>query len=228
MLFIKGGIHLAPKTVIFNSEAVLAAALEVVRKQGWDALTARSVAGRLGASVAPVYSAFDSMENLQRETLIKIRALLQDYTSRSYSELPFLNIGAGIVSFARDEPFFFQALFQKRHGFQDVPEEVNTSILSWMKANAQLGLLSDAARGRLYDNIGFFTMGLAAAVAVGRVADVSKDNIVRLLKNMGNSLIFAEISGVSDAESPDSEKEWSRLLKEKKISLPESEKIKGS
>ena len=178
--------------------------------------------------MAPVYSAFGSMENLLRETLIKIRDLLQDYTSKSYSELPFLNIGVGIVSFARDEPHFFQALFQKRHGFQDVVEDVNTSILAWMKSDDQLGLLSDAARERLYDSIGFFTMGLAAAVAAGRVADVSNHNIVRLLKNMGNSLMFAEISGVSDAESPESEKEWSRLLKEKNISLPKSEKAKES
>jgi AcrR family transcriptional regulator len=219
---------MSPKTVTFNAEAVLMAALEIVRKQGWEALTARSVAKRLGASVAPVYSAFGSMENIQRVTLIKIRALLKDYTSRSYSELPFLNIGAGIVSFARDEPHFFQALFQKRHKFQDVVEDVNTTILSWMRDDTQLGLLSDAGRNRLYDSIGFFTMGLAAAVVGGRVADVSKDNIVRLLKNMGNSLMFAEISGVSDSENPESAKEWSRLLKEKGISLPKPEKVKES
>jgi AcrR family transcriptional regulator len=228
MLFKKGEGAMAPKTVTFNAEAVLAAALDVVRKQGWDALTARSVAGRLKASVAPVYSAFGSMENLLRETLIRIRDLLQDYTSKSYSEFPFLNIGAGIVSFARDVPCFFQALFQKRHAFQDVVEDVNATILSWMKNDAQLGLLNNAARERLYDNIGFFTMGLAAAVAAGRVADVSDKNIVRLLKNMGQSLMFAEISGVSDSESPESAGEWSRLLKEKKISLTKSGKTKGS
>jgi len=219
---------LAPKAVTFNSEAVLLASLEVVRKQGWDALTARSVAGCLGASVAPVYSAFGSMETLLRETLVRIRDLLRDYTSKSYSEFPFLNIGSGIVSFARDEPHFFQALFQKRHAFQDVVEDVNISILTWMKTDVQLGLLGDAARERLYDSIGFYTMGLAAAVAAGRVTDVSEENIVSRLKNMGNALVFAEISSVSDAESPESKKEWSRLLKEKKISLPKSEKVKGS
>lgn len=219
---------MSPKTVMFNAEAVLLASLDVVRKQGWNALTARSVARRLGASVAPVYSAFGSMETLSRETLVRIRGLLRDYTSRSYSELPFLNIGAGIVSFARDEPHFFQALFQKRHGFQDVVEDVNTTILSWMKNDAQLGLLNGAARERLYDSIGFFTMGLASAVAAGRVADVSNHNIVRLLKNMGNSLMFAEISGVSDSENPESAKEWSRLLEEKNISLPKPEKVKES
>jgi AcrR family transcriptional regulator len=213
---------MAPKETTFTRDTVLQAALDVVRRRGWDALTARGVAERLGASVAPVYSAFGSMETLLRETLKEIRRLLQEYSSRAYSEIPFLNIGAGIVSFARDEPMLYQALFQIRHGFQDIVGDVNASILSWMKADAQLGLLSDASRERLYDNIGFYTMGLAAAVAAGRVADVSAETIVRLLKNMGNIVMFAEVSGIADSDSPENEREWLRLMKEKNIPLPET------
>jgi len=213
---------MSPKKTIFNSASVLKAALDVVRLHGWEALTARAVAGRLGASVAPVYSAFGSMENLFREALKEIRRLLEEYTARSYSEVPFLNIGAGIVSFARDEPMFFQALFQIRHRFQDIVEDVNFSILSWMKTDAQLGLLPDASRERLYDHIGFYTMGLAAAMAAGRVADTSAGNIVRLLMSIGNIVMFAEVSGIADFDSPESKREWTRIMKEKNIPMPET------
>jgi AcrR family transcriptional regulator len=211
---------MAPKETTFTRDVVLRAALDVVRRRGWDGLTARAVSERLGASVVPVYSTFGSMENLLRETLKEIRRLLEDFTSRSYSEYPFLNIGAGIVSFARDEPLLFQALFQTRHGFQDVVEGVNASILSWMKTDAQLGLLNEASRERLYDNIGYYTMGLAAAVAAGRVADVSAGHIVRLLRDMGNVVMFAEVSGIADGDSPESEREWRRILKKKNIPIP--------
>ena len=64
-------------------------------------------------------------------------------------------------------------------------------------------------------------MGLAAAVAAGRVADVSPETIVRLLKNMGNIVMFAEVSGIADFDSPENEREWLRIMKEKNISLPE-------
>ncbi len=211
---------MTPKKTTFTRDSVLFAALEVVRGQGWDALTARGVAQRLGASVAPVYSAFGSMENLMRATLKEIHRFLQEYTSKSYSEIPFLNIGTGIISFARDEPLLFQALFQTRHGFQDIVEEVNSSILSWMRADAQLGLLTEESRARLYDNIGYYTMGLAAAVAAGRVT-VSAEDIVRLLKDMGNVAMFAEVSGIADSDSPESEREWTRLFQEKNMRPPE-------
>jgi AcrR family transcriptional regulator len=213
---------MSPKKTTFTRDVVLTAALDVIRRHGWEALTARSIAERLGASVAPVYSAFGSMDSLLRETLKEIRCILQEYTSRTYSEIPFLNIGVGIVSFARDEPMLFRALFHTPHGFRDIVDGVNASMLSWMKTDAQLGVLSDASRERLCDNIGFYTMGLAADVAAGWMKAVSTDNIILLLKNMGNILMFAEVAGIADSASPDNEREWIRIMKEKKIPLPKS------
>ncbi len=211
---------MTPKKTTFTRDIVLGAAVDIVRRRGWDALTARAVAERLGASVAPVYSVFASMEHLFRETLEEIRRLLRVYASRAYSESPFLNLGAGIVSFARDEPLLYQALFQSRHGFQDIIKEVDTSTLSWMKSDAQLGLLTDASRERLYDNIAYYTIGLASAVAAGRRANISTEDIVRRLTDMGNIVMFAEVAGIAVSDSPENERQWKRILKEKKISLP--------
>ncbi len=211
---------MSPKKTTFSRDVVLTAALNIVRRQGWDALTARTIADGLGASVAPVYSAFGSMDSLFRETLKEIRRLLLEYTSRTYTEIPFLNTGVGIVSFARDEPALFRALFHTRHGFRDVVEGVNASTLSGMKTDALLGRLSDASRNHILDNIGFYTMGLAADVAAGWVKAVSTDDIIRRLRNMGNIAMFAEVAGIADSESPDNEREWTRIMKEKKISIP--------
>lgn len=206
---------MTPKKTTFTRDFVLTAALDIVRTNGWDALTARSIADRMGASVAPVYSAFGSMDRLLRETLKEIRQILQEYTSRKYTEIPFLNTGVGIVSFARDEPRLFQALFHTSHGFEEIIEGVKASTLSEIETDSLLGTLSDASRKRLLDNIGFYTMGLAADVAAGWVKAASTDDIIRWLKDMGNIVMFAEVSGIADSDSPDNKREWARIMKEK-------------
>ncbi len=209
-----------PRVTTFTCDTVLKAALDIVRRQGWEALTARNVAVRLGASVAPVYSAFSSMEGLMRAALEEIRRRLNDYMAKAYTEIPFLNIGVGIVSFARDEPMLYQAFFQTRHGFKDILDGFNDSLLAWMKADSQLGFLSEASRQRLYDNIGYFTVGLASVMAAGRVPEVAGGDIVRLLKNMGNIVMFAEVSGITDCDSPENTREWMRIMKERNMPVP--------
>lgn len=207
---------MTPKKTTFTRDFVLAAALDVVRKDGWYALTARGIADRMGASVAPVYSAFGSMDCLLRETLKEVRRLLREFTSRAYTEIPFLNTGVGIVSFAREEPMLFRAFFHTSHGFEDLIESVKATTLSGIETDSLLGRLSDASRKRLLDNIGFYTMGLAADVAAGWVKAVSIDEIVRWLKDMGNIMIFAEVSGIANSDSPDNKREWARIMREKK------------
>jgi len=44
---------MTPKKTIFDRGAVLRAALDIIRRHGWDALTARAVAGRLGRRSRP-------------------------------------------------------------------------------------------------------------------------------------------------------------------------------
>ena len=67
-----GGAHLPPKFK-FTKEQILSATLELVRKEGLDAVTARKVAEALHASSKVIFGLFDSMEALQnahREDLI--------------------------------------------------------------------------------------------------------------------------------------------------------------
>ena len=49
--------------------AILAAARELVRRQGWDALTIRSLASACGVSVGTVYHYFDSKDDLTAATV---------------------------------------------------------------------------------------------------------------------------------------------------------------
>ena len=53
-----------PPKVRITRQAILEAALEIVRQKGPNALNARSLAGSLGCSVQPVFREFSSMQAL--------------------------------------------------------------------------------------------------------------------------------------------------------------------
>ena len=212
---------MSPREMTFDKATVLAAAVGIVRENGWEGLTARAVAERLGSSVAPVYSTFASMEALEREVLEEARRRLDEATKAPYTDNSFLNIGVGVVVFAREEGHLFTALFHTRHNHPEVVAKVDASILERMKADPMLRQLPDASLERLLHYLGTYTFGLAALIVYGHQEDPSTENIVRLLKNAGNMMIFGEFSGTADAESPDNLREWERILKAKNIVLKE-------
>lgn len=214
---------MSPRETIFDKGTVLAAAVDLVREKGWECLTARSVADRLGASVAPVYSTFGSMDSLEREILGEARRRLHASTLVSYTPGAFLNIGVGIVVFAREEGHLFTALFHTRHNHADIVEGVLTSILERMKADPMLRRLPDRSLERLLHYLGMYTLGLAALVVYGRAIDPSTENIIGLMENAGNMAIFAEVSGLAEVGSADYQREWTRIMQEKNITLPGKE-----
>jgi AcrR family transcriptional regulator len=211
---------MSPKTISFEREAVLEAALKIVRARGLDGLTARAVAGRLGASVAPVYRTFRSMEGLKRAVLESARRKMDDRTRVPFTDIPFLNIGVGIVVFAREEGRLFRALFHSRHHCQDILRDFQESVLGRMKDDAMLRLLPDVALQGLLGSIWLYTLGLATAVVYGHLTDTDTKDIVRRLRDMGNVLMFAEVAGIADSEGPANDREWERLIREMGIVLP--------
>jgi AcrR family transcriptional regulator len=215
---------MAPRELAFDKATVLKAAVDLVREKSWKGLTARAVAERLGSSVAPVYSTFGSMEALEREVLEEARRRLDAKTAFPYTDKPFLNIGAGIVVFAREEGQLFIALFHTRHNHPEVVEKVSASILERMKSDPMLRSLSDPSLERLLHYLGTYTLGLAASIVYGQTEDPSTENIIHLLMNAGNMMIFGEVSGIADCESPDNEQEWERIIREKNLTLPEKGK----
>lgn len=213
---------MSPKETTFDQAAVLAAAVKIVRKKGRPALTARAVAKGLGCSVAPVYSTYGSMESLERDILREARRRLLESTMTAWTDGAFLNIGVGIVVFAREEGHLFASLFHARHSHADIVDEVFSSILERMKADPMLRQLPDSSLERLLHYLGTYTLGLAASIVYGRTVDSSTENIVRLMRNAGGMMIFGEVSGLADSESPESGREWARILRERNIILPQT------
>ncbi len=104
-----------PPKVRFQKETVIDAALNIARKKGIDAVTAREVARELQVSVGPIFTWFETMDELKAELYGLARELYRDYIERGLAApIPFLGVGQQYLQFAKDEPELYKMLFLSR------------------------------------------------------------------------------------------------------------------
>ena len=156
-----------------TKEAVLDAALSLLREQGFEAVNARSVAERADCSVQPIYSCFSSMDALMEALYQSALDFLDRFVeARADRENYFESIGQCHIRLAREEPRVFRFLFlspwlkardfaqlYRQFGRVDVAETIQ----------ADTGLTA-AEADELYLNMMLFTHGVASLLAMGGAA----------------------------------------------------------
>ncbi len=101
-----------PPAVKFRKEEIVSAALDLARKKGIGAVTAREVAGELGVSVGPIFTWFATMDQLRAEVCGAAESLYREYLERGLAgPVPFLGLGQQFIRFSKDEPELFRLLF---------------------------------------------------------------------------------------------------------------------
>lgn len=101
-----------PPKVKFQKEEIVNAALNVARKKGIEAVTAREVASELQVSPRPIFTWFETMEQLKGEIYEQARALYREYLERGLAErIPFLGVWQQYIRFAKEETELYKLLF---------------------------------------------------------------------------------------------------------------------
>ena len=104
-----------PPRVKFTKEEIVEAALRVTREGGIDSLTARSLAAELGASTRPMFTYFETVDELKHEVHKAAKGIYKTYIERGLAEpVPFLGVGQNTIRFAREEPELFRLLFLQK------------------------------------------------------------------------------------------------------------------
>ena len=107
---------MAPKIRI-TREMILQAAFEIIRKNGYESLNARSVAECLNCSTQPILYHFKTMAEI-RDAVYEEADKFHTLTIMNGMEGaddPFLGIGLAYIRFGRDEKNLFRFLFQTNH-----------------------------------------------------------------------------------------------------------------
>ena len=176
----------------FTRDQVIAGAVTFVCEQGWSALTARTLAAKLGSSTMPIYTTVGSLEQLEEEVRLVAMQRLIEQQRHPYTTNPLLNLAIGYVVFARDEPKLFRFLFVERP--RPVTEEQHRRLAQTSVADAIGGDLPLSAYLNQQDPAvlsglalkgWIFCHGLASLVVNGNLVDLNDDAIRTLMEQAG-------------------------------------------
>jgi len=192
LLLIKGGRFMPPKAK-FSRDEIVEAALALVRADGFQALTARALGDKLGSSARPVFTVFQSMEEVQDAVLKAAKALYKEYIEKGLLETPaFRGVGKQYVLFAIKEPKLFQLLFMTEQ--EHIPEFAEVLMLideSYDKildsVRTSYGL-SGASAEKLYRHMWIYSHGIASLCAT-KMCQFSGEEISSLMAEVSGSLI---------------------------------------
>ena len=114
-----------PPKFKFTREQIVAAALEVTRKNGIRGLTARGLAAELGSSAKPIFGLFQNMEEVQREVVSAANTLYQSYIKKGMADNkfpPYKASGIAYIQFAKEEKELFKLLFMRDRTDEKIEE----------------------------------------------------------------------------------------------------------
>ncbi len=137
-----------PPKFKFTKDEIIEAAVSLVREEGTDALTARSLADRLGSSSKPIFGLFSGMEEVKNAVFeyayrIYQSYLVEDIKSGKYP--PYKASGMGYIRFAKEEKELFKLLFMCDRDGDTVDEDRESIRDSLDMIQMNIGLNEDEA-----------------------------------------------------------------------------------
>lgn len=198
-----------PRNPTFASEDIVRAAVAVIDRGGAAELSARQVARELGASTAPIYTRFSSMEELTRAAMLEARRLLEEYMARSYTDRPFANMGVGLILFARDHRQLYRVLFLEGDRYAAIVEAFLEKAAEDMKRDPRFADTSGAVRRALLEKMWIYTHGVAALVVANLLDEGRLMEVIDGMLDVGVALIGRALGAV-DGRAAREEREGSR------------------
>ena len=152
-----------------TKEEIIAAALEILRQKGMEAVNARAVAAALGCSTQPIFSNYSSMGALQHDVLAAGYAEYNRWIEQQMKEgqyPPYKASGMAYISFARRQPQLFKVLFMRDRTGEPQPaeDELTRRIIGLIMKNTGL---EEQAAYTLHIELWIFIHGIASMLVTG-------------------------------------------------------------
>jgi len=184
-----------PKKTKYTKESVIEAGLEQLKEEGWEGITPKLVAKKLGASTMPIFSHFTTMDELRVAILDRAQEIQNEYISRNYTGDAWVDQGIGYVLFARDHGRIFNCMYYGK------PEEIRERRLRfWEFASEQLAG-HPAFEGLSAEHVGWIrhtrallTHGIAVSISAGFAPVWKNEEVIRKMISLCSEILFEGFS----------------------------------
>lgn len=159
-----------PPKAKFTKAEIIGAALNIVRTEGYEALTSRALGTYLGSSARPIFTVFKNMEEVQQVMIEAAKNLYKEYVNKGLTaEHPFKGVGTQYILFSVNEPKLFQLLFMAEQkqipdlsGVLPLIDESYGDILLSIQKDYEI---SELSAKKLYQHLWIYTHGIASLCA---------------------------------------------------------------
>lgn len=169
-----------PPKAKFTRDEIIQAALNIIRENGMESLSARALGTKLGSSARPIFTVFQNMEEVQIEVKKSAKLLYTEYVKKGLEqELAFKGVGTQYILFAIQEPKLFQLLFMSEQ--KQTPTVVNVLPIvddnyKEILLSVQKGYhLSEDKAEQLYRHLWIYTHGIAVLCATNMCVFTSEE-----------------------------------------------------
>ena len=181
-----------PRNALLTKEAVTAAGLAIVRREGQNALTARALSRELGCSLSPIFTVFKDMDEIQ----VPVKKAAEDFFADFMKDVnefepAFKEFGLRLVRFAKQDGNLFDMLFLSRGGRSDIAGQIAQRSLMDIQQNYDL---TDSQASMIFKQLWPVATGIAS-LCVHRPMAFSEEETGQILSNHFSGMMWLIKSG---------------------------------
>ena len=188
-----------PPKAKFTREQITKAALGVVSEKGAQALTAKELGAALGTSTTPIFTVFNSMQEVQDAVMLAAMERFEEYAHKAAHLGPvFKQVGMQMILFAKAEPKLYQLIFMssisEAQTFDDIYARLGSVADECLDVLQKDYDLSKDNAKTLFEHVWIHTFGIGALCATG-MCDFSHEQIAEMLTQDFTAMMMLMKSG---------------------------------
>lgn len=182
----------------FTKEDILNTAFELAQEKGINGVVAREVGKKLGTSASPIFTFWNSMEDLQNDVKEKAFKLYCSYLSVANKFSPsFRKRGMQMIKFAQEQPKLFQLLFmneQEPMSYHDLIGSFAPGFAKDLKIIQRVYGTTDEETMVIFNHIGVQAYGICVLCA-NKICSFSDKEVSDILGRSFAGMVLLVKSG---------------------------------